>query len=375
MITSRRNEKILFAIDGNIAGGAERQLVTLANSFCRHGYDVTLVNSDTDSDFYKVDERIKLIKMGVDSEKRRSKRLYLKYKNMKTILEKTRPDAVVVFLFNMELPTILACLRKKIPVYTSIRCGNKLNTLNNIFGRLFYNRIAGVVFQTETTRKKYFFPKISRYDVIPNAIPLDVVEDSKPIKYGERTNWIISAGRLVAPKNQSMLIRVFERIADEDKKVELHIFGEGILKDKLKTQARLSRFSDRIFLDGVEYDVMKKHRDAKAFAFTSLYEGYPNALIEAMANGIPVITTNFSKGLAAEIIKDGINGYVCEDEDAYVIKLKQILNDASVSDKLAANAKLIMSELNEERIFGKWEQFLFLKNKVKSETPKESAHG
>lgn len=355
-------KKVLFAIDSNTAGGAERQIVTLANSFCRHEYDVVLVNSDTASAFNKVDEKIKIIKMGVDSEKKRLKRLILKYKNMKVILEKTRPDVVVVFLFNMELPTILACQEKKIPVCTAILDNGTQNVLSYIFRKIFYNRIDGVVFQTETIRKLKFFKKVKRYAIIPNPIQQDLVADSPPVEYEKRKDWIISAGRLVWEKDQAMLVRVFEKIAEEDEHIELHIFGEGPLKESLQLQIQKSQFSERIFLDGVEHNVMKNHRDAKAFAFTSLMEGYPNALIEAMANGIPVISTAFARKNAYDIIQNGIDGYVCENEDDYILKIKQILYNPQISMQFSINAARISNKLNTEKIFRQWEQFLFQKS-------------
>lgn len=102
----------------------------------------------------------------------------------------------------------------------------------------------------------------------------------------------MAAGRLDENKNHAMLIHAFAKIADEYPLMRLVIYGEGALRAKLEALVAEKGLSDRIEMPGSVSDVADRICKARIFTLTSNTEGMPNAIMEAMALGIPVIATD-----------------------------------------------------------------------------------
>ncbi|RKJ43696.1 glycosyltransferase family 4 protein [bacterium 1XD8-76] len=359
-------KKVCFAIDANAAGGAERVLTSLANYFVEKDYDVTLINSDRSSCFYPVSEKVHIVKMGLDFSDRslggRLLRPYRKYRFLHKYFNEHKVDAFVVFLINMEIPGVLAGLRSKVPTYTSLR--NSLSHFSKVqlcFMKVFYPRIQGVVFQNKVYVDSVF-RKVKSKRVIYNPVSLKEEYKGDIVDCRLRKNWIINVGRLSEQKNQTLLIDAFAEIAPDYPKMELHIFGEGSLRGQLEKKIEDSGFKDRIVLEGEQLDALYLYRDAKMFVLPSLYEGFPNVLVEAMSYGIPSISTNFDTGIAEELIEHRMNGCVFEinSRKQLISEIRYImsLNDAEYMCIANESAK-IKEKLGIDEIGRQWERFLF----------------
>lgn len=127
-------------------------------------------------------------------------------------------------------------------------------------------------------------------------------------KVEKQKNLIVSIGRLEKVKNISMLIESFEIIASSISDAELLIFGDGKQRMKLASRIAISRYKNRIILNGSVTNPFEFMAKASVFAISSNFEGYAVTAVESVLSGTPVCVTPV--GCAGEFIVDGINGFV-----------------------------------------------------------------
>lgn len=304
--------KIMFVIATNLSGGAERVISVLSNCFVKT-HEVVLVNFDVDSHFYELDKRIHIIKLGQKNPRVLSNSIIVKLPNLvkeiRTIINEHNPDVVIPFLFNAELPTYIACHMTKTNCITSVRNSPRVYPLyQRLIRKIVFKRIAGVVFQSETVRKHPDFRKVRNSIVIMNPLGYDTSSYNDSKVKGK----IISVGRLSEQKNHEMTIKAFSQLSDKYPFASLHIFGGGPQYDYLNNLINSLNLRNRIKLEGVVNNAILLNNDAAFFVMSSNYEGFPNALAEAMACGIPVISTDFDSGVAKELIGDDSCGLLVE---------------------------------------------------------------
>ena len=354
--------KIVFAIDTNTAGGGERVIATLANCMSQKGHDTYLINSDSESSFYSISNKVTIVKMELDREQtRKVQRFIRKYRFLKNFFKSNKPDAVVAFLFNMEAPAILAGIMTHTRVFTSVRnAAWSYSKKERLFRRLFYPMISGVVFQSEKVKMYKDYQHLKNTAIIMNPITNDIKKVIQPVPYSERRNIIISVGRLEKQKNHEMLIRAFSMICDKFPDYELHIFGEGSLRTYLIGIIKHLGLESKVTLKGTVSDAILQNRDAKLFVMSSNFEGFPNALAESMIYGIPSISTDFDTGVASELIKEGVNGWLVHvgDIEGLAAKMEYVLSQEEQTDKIANECSKLYNKLNSEVICDQWERFI-----------------
>ena len=176
---------------------------------------------------------------------------------------------------------------------------------------------------------------------------------------GKRKN-IVSVGRLHEQKNQELLIRAFAKISD---KVEdnLIIYGQGELREKIEKLIVELKMETRVKLGGIIENVPDAIIGSNLFVLSSNYEGSPNALLEAIALGIPAISTDCPCGGPKEIIEDGENGFLVPvgDVDAMAEKMLYVLKLSQEEINLISKkAKTSAERYRPERVFQQWKNFL-----------------
>ena len=193
--------------------------------------------------------------------------------------------------------------------------------------------------------------------ILPNPLnPLFVKN-----KYeGVREPLIVAVGRTDENKNHAMLIHAFARIASEYPNVNLCIYGDGNCKEQLEQLVKEKELTDRISLPGTVTNVAEHIYKAQIFALTSNTEGKPNSLMEAMALGLPVVSTDCPCGGPSTLIEDGVNGLLVPVGDAYALAdaFRKILSDPQYAQKLGDNAYKIVEELNPDKVNGEWRKYL-----------------
>jgi glycosyltransferase involved in cell wall biosynthesis len=219
----------------------------------------------------------------------------------------------------------------------------------------FANRI---IVQTQGARS-YFLPRLqTRVEIIPNPVlrfphNKDLLEGS----LGARS--LIAVGRLGREKGFDLLLQAFANLKDAYPEWTLTILGEGALRKELEALGKQLGLSNRLhFLGQVKnpYDYLQQ---ADIFILPSRFEGFPNALCEAMACGLPVIATDCPSG-PSEIVRHGIDGILVPNEDvnALTIALERLMSDDRERQRLATRASEVTERFGVEKIMGMWEKLL-----------------
>ena len=203
-----------------------------------------------------------------------------------------------------------------------------------------------------------FFPKPVRRKVICLKNPLNPAFVRKRYE-GEREKKIVAVGRVDANKNHEMIIRAFAEVADRYPDYRLEIYGEGELRTSLQVLVKELGLEGRIILPGSISDVAEHIYRASIFVLSSYSEGMPNTLIEAMALGIPSVSTDCPCGGPAELITNGENGFLIEPGNQGELQdiLQKLMDDDHLAMKVGKNAAKLQEELNPETINKLWEEY------------------
>lgn len=359
------SKKVMFYIASLAKGGAQRVILNLTESLVSKGHQVTIVTTGMVENEYELPTGAKRILSDIqDSEITSNRILNLKNRFMKlrNIWKKENPDVIISFIGKNNFMAILTAWGLKIPVVTSVRgepTEEYYNKITRFLAKTLMGKSAGIVLQTPDARE--FFPKWMHKKIIilDNPLNPDFIEEYYE---GEREDVIVTVGRIDANKNQKLLIDAFMKIAEEFPKTKLIIYGDGEDREKLMEYARKSNYHDRIFLPGAVNDVKDRIKKAKVFVLSSNTEGMPNALMEALALGIPCVSTDCPCGGPRMLIKDKKSGMLVPvgDSEKMTEAIKMILLDKELWRKYSLNAYRIVEELNPEVINKKWEDYLFL---------------
>ena len=362
--------RIMFLILSLRDGGAERVLAGLSNEMVKKN-DISVVTIHNNTDHYQLDKSIKRIR--VDKRLRnedaffRNKLKKISIRRISSlirIIKTERPDVIISFL---PLPSLYIMLArrlsrsiKKIPIILSERSDPDKEYHNKIIALLakrLYKNADGFVFQTNDAKNFYKDSIKCRTTIIEN--PINEIFLSHKTSNVRRKN-IVSCGRLVAQKNYKLLIRAFSRVIKYYPQYILEIYGEGSQKDELLELARNLGIEDKVFLRGRVRNLADEISDAGIFVLSSDYEGMPNALMEAMALGIPCISTDCPVGGPKEIITDKKNGLLIDvgNEDQLVNAIKMIISDDELSLMLSKNGVRNSKLYEMKNVVTKWDRFI-----------------
>lgn len=355
---------IAFYIGSLHKGGAERVFVNLADYFRKEGYRVTMVTQYRypAQEEYVLPPGIKRVISDLDADELSNSRLVnfiRRLRKLHRIWRSEQPDLVLSCIGKNNFMAIVTTMFTRTKPVVSVVGEAREEYPGRLMHRLanfLFPHAAGIVLQTE--RAKYFFnKKVQRRAVIlPNSLNPDFI---KPRYEGERDKRIVAVGRLDANKNHEMMIRAFAALKDKYPEYTLTIYGEGELRDYLEDLAEQLDISQRVFLPGIIPDVSKKIESAALFLMTSYSEGVSNALIEALASGLPVISTDVPSGGTEELITDGMNGLIIPagDGQALVKAMDKLLGGPAYADSLGREAVKIQQRLAPERVNQLWQQY------------------
>ena len=167
---------------------------------------------------------------------------------------------------------------------------------------------------------------------------------------------IVTCGRLTEQKNHAMLINAFAEVQKKYPFATLKIYGDGTLKDKLQKQIDDLGLSSTAHLMGATSDVTRALQTADLFVLSSDYEGMPNALMEAMAAGVPCISTDCPCGGPRELFgEDGSNKLVqCRD----VNQMEKAICSVLESTEDGTTEKKHSEIFRPEKVNKMWEKYV-----------------
>ena len=356
--------KILFCIDSLRKGGAERVVSNLANAFVQENQDIDILTVSKSKIEYDLDSRIKVSFLEETGSK--ESKILLKIKKfvkrsnlMKKKIKQIKPDIIVSFLPYTSFVTLNAV--KNIPVIVSVRNDPAVeysSKIFNFFMRRLYPKAKGFIYQTQEA-KDYFKGILDvECKVIPNSINPDFIVENE--FQGERKKEIVSVGRLYDQKNQKLLIESFLEISEKIPEYKLIIYGEGYKRDELQQLIDDNSMNDKIFLPGNIKNVKEKIYDSSLFVLSSDYEGMPNALMEAMCLGLPVISTDCPCGGPHFFIKNEENGLLIDVGNKEQLKsaILKIIENKELAKKISKNAIKVSEKVEPKIINKEWREFI-----------------
>ncbi|MGG9960056.1 glycosyltransferase family 4 protein [Ferruginibacter sp. SUN106] len=358
-------KNILFIIPAMQQGGAERVLSLMANYWAEKACTVSIMVFNEKRSFYQLHPGVNFYLLNsaansfgvfnfIINNFKRAKN-YFKY------IKQINPDIIISFTDNANVYAVLYNRFKKKPLIIAQRTNPYYNTLPRFIRflpRQIYKRAHAMVVQTLQTidiyqNLKIPLPKIVK--VIYNPLNEAIYKPRPEVK---RTNIILAVGRLYnRDKHFDKLIDIFH--ATGDHQWQLHIAGEGpdrkILEDKIK----LLQLSDKILLLGSISDLAPLYQTARIFVMTSEFEGFPNALCEAMANGCACISYDCATG-PAEVIKNNSNGILIAPgkQAEFTRQLNDLMNDDNRIEQFSKAASNLREVLNEKKIMQQWEELI-----------------
>ena len=352
--------KIAFHLNTLTHGGAERVVTNLANRFAAEGYQVFVATEWTDEDEFVLDERVHRIHVGLreGDEKRNRPSRYLE-----EFMEEYRPDVVVAFARLALFRALMAKKKTGIPVVVCVRIDprSEYRGVRNFFQIKKYMKTAdGAVFQTKDAEDYFRKDLTCSSTIILNPITPKYL-GLPPVK--ERNKTIVNAARLVAFKNQVLLVRAFSIVHEKHPDYDLKIYGpdsgDGTREKILQTIAEC-HLEGVVHLMGNSDALEKELPQAALFAYSSDYEGLPNSLLEAMAMGLPCVSTDCPCGGPRTLIQNGENGLLVPvgDVKALAKGMLALIENPERAAELGRKAAKIAEIASTDRVFEAWQDYL-----------------
>jgi len=345
---------ICFITASMVGGGTERVIAVLANYFVKQNNKVTILLTASDKIEYDLNSQIETIQLGGETGGKLLGRLQ-RIAKLRTYFRKNKDTVYLSFGTETNMFAILSALFMGRKLVISERS----NPLACTFPRsrdIIYSFAKGFVFQTPDAMN--CFPKrIRKYSVvIPNPI-----SDNISARYvGERRKEIVAVGRLGHEKNHKLLLEAYSDFAKSISDFRLKIYGKGPLKEELMAYAKELEVSESVCFADFDANVLEKIRDSYMYVLCSDYEGISNSLLEAMAMGLPVISTDCPIGGSRLLIEDYKNGILVPvgDREALAVAMKEVAENSELAERLSIEAEKIKEAYSVERVAEMWNSMI-----------------
>ena len=360
------------------AGGAERQAALLANYLAESGHETTVITykarrSPELPDHWRLDDAVRRtsIEFGSRAPYLLRKAFGLSLidvpRKLRSSILGTKPDVVVSFIDKTNVMVLLSLIGTGLPIVVSERVHFPMHDIGprwRMLRRLAYPLASVLVTQTRLTAEAAAkIVPASEIRVIPNVV-MNSPAPTAPVP----SAWtreptpslrIAAVGRLTPQKGFDVLIQALSSLVDDVPGAELVILGEGPARQSLETLAKEVGVGERVQMPGIVLDVRPTLTDSDVFVLSSRFEGFPNALVEAMACGLAVIATRCPSG-PTEIVTDGVDGLLVpvEDPEAIASALRLLAQDDSLRSVLGNRARLVTKRFAPDVVFPLWDEAL-----------------
>jgi len=399
-----KEKEVIFVLHTLSVGGAERHIRGIANYFARNGVSVQILLLDDARVSFTVDPRISIVclnqaireipeenlsdcrlfpmpaaarwihKAGTKWRSMRINRLrrrkadfsllktedYLRTHYVKPLIEylKKHPKATVIPSVSVpNIVTMMAAQRLSNRVifceFTSPEHEFPKDSPFNILKNRYYPRADAAIFQTPDARDYYTNLPNTQKKLIPNFIE---GEQLPPRFEGKRRREIVSFCRLHPVKNLPLLIDAFALLLREYPDFMLRIYGEGELRESLIRYIEEKGLSNAVCIHEFDIHLHEKIRDAALFVSSSDREGISNAMLEALAIGLPTVCTDCPAGGARLMIKPYENGLLVPVGDVRALyeAMKEVLDNPELSDRMSRHAVGIKEKLTIDWVGQQW---------------------
>ncbi len=342
------------------SGGAERSVSALSSHLSKTE-DVTVFVVSGDSSFYPFSEKVN-VKYLSQPELPRSKspkRITAVIRRafaIRKAVSRENPDVLVGMSHIMSAYAVFCTVFTKCIAIGTERSNpfkfhsGKLITLLRKCTSLLCD---GFVCQTKKAAS--FFPASvqKKCAVIPNAVFNPHVFETEVPAVREKN--ITALGRMEKYKGFDVLLHAFRLINEKYPEYTLTIFGEGKEMPSLISLSEELGIKNKVIFPGTDENAVEKISKSSVFVLSSRFEGMPNALIEAMASGVPCVSADCDMG-PCELIENGTNGFLVpvDSFEGIADAVIKILGDKQLSDKFSRNSLKIRDSHSISAVCDKW---------------------
>ena len=371
--------KITFFLQNLEMGGAERSTIRLANALDKSFFEITFLLSCAKGPLLKdLSNEIKVVDL-------KSPRISLSLVKVVTYLRKEKPEIIFSVLDHVNVISILASifckLKPKIVIterstfsrvstHSATKLRNRLISrfIMPILAKLLYKKADSIICVSRGVAEDIsnVVGNLSSIDVIYNPVisndllgvidekieNLEVFDKSLPV--------VIAVGRLTKAKDYYTMLKAFSIVLNSVPS-RLLIIGEGDERSKIENIIKELGINKNVFLLGFQKNPLKYMVKADVFVLSSILEGFPNVLVEAMACGVPVVSTDCQSG-PSEIIEDGKNGFLVPVGDVKALSgaIIELLKNEKLRAKFSEEGRVRAQYFSAEKSVDKFGK-VFLK--------------
>lgn len=333
--------RVLFVIPSLYGGGAERVASVMAGELAnREGFSVSILTFFPSAKEYAVDEKVKRFYLTEDREAYERSSRFERAIALRRAISICNPDVVIPFLWYTGVYVVLSTFGMRMKIVQTVR-NDPASVPNNPIKRGVRNfacLLSWKVMCQTGSQRDYFSSWVKRKTaVIPNPVSQGFIE--KRVREGDVFE-VTMAGRLEEQKNYEMALDAASELKNRGVEFHFSIYGEGSLRKQISHAISDRALDGYVDLCGRTDNLADKMAASNAFVLTSKREGMPNSLMEAMAVGLPCISTNCPTG-PSDLIKDGENGYLVavDDVGCLVDRLEKLARDRNLRRVLGDEAK------------------------------------
>lgn len=360
--------RITLVIASDDIGGAQRAMALMANYWAAEGHHVTLVSLGPQfKDRYELHRLVKRVSLNLSSDSAHlGQALYhnvLRVLRLRDQFRQLQPDVVISFMSSTNVLTILATRGQGIPVIISERTNPHRQAIGlvwNTLRSLLYRYADALVVQTSALRDWAMGVAVSaRVEIIPNPVNPECNGSATSAGRHESSHTVVAMGRLVRLKGFDLLIEAFARCAGQHPQWSLVILGDGEERSNLESLIVTKGLQNRVRLAGMVPCPSQILGQADLFVLSSRFEGFPNALMEAMACKLAVISTDCPNG-PRDIIRDGVDGLLVPPDDVNALAkgMDRLMANPAERRRLGARAMEVVERFSIEKIMSMWDELL-----------------
>ncbi len=339
-------------------------MASLCSRLAARGHDVTLITLDDGCrERHSVDSAVKRKRLNVMSNSRSWLAKFTNTRNrvlrVRAAIAAAAPEVVLSFCDRTNILTLMAARGLSLPVIVSERSDpaqQQLGTAWEWLRNRTYRQAATIVALTEASaehlRSRFSVPVV----VIPSAVDSPpIVSDRRSASQAKR---ILSIGRLEYEKGFDRLLDAFAQLPESYNDWSLRILGEGSARADLESRIRSLGLSARVTMPGWIEPIWDELASATFFVLPSRYEGFPSALMEAMAIGVPAMAVDCESGPRA-ILRDPSWGMLVPNEvGALSNGIRRLIEQPDFREQLGAAGKQVTQHFGWDAMIDCYETLL-----------------
>lgn len=271
----------------------------------------------------------------------------LSVKEVKRVLKEQKTD--IIHAHDMRAGFVAARACGKIPLISHIHNNNFDSRGLSVKSIAYYfaaRKAKHIFWVSKSSFEGYAFHKTltDKSTVLYNIIDVNALYEKMRLDGNSYNYDVAYIGRLTPPKNPQRLMEVFRLLKGKKSDVKIAVVGTGDLETETKTLAKECDLLNNVHFLGFQKNPLKILHDSKVMIMTSRWEGTPMCALEAMALGVPIVSTPVD-GLK-DLVINGKNGYLTDDDEELASRVLEIVNDPALHDKYSDYVKVQAVRIN-----------------------------